>query len=291
MSSLVGWASLQNDNSAEDGDKTEAKQEESKQEGAKREEAKVEAAVAAVSARSEEKEAEDVRSSDEKKSSKVARLDPPLNQKSVERPMDSYDIMCFTQQLSDMSVAVYFHTSTRKTNAPYLAPFRATFQEGLRDKLYISVIAIRCTQDGKPMRSRETQSEEQAQRFGWPVFVTDMIKDANMYAFHLCNTLNGSKEYIESFDAQRRFSRKPFFIVTKNTTANPPRKWDQVMVRQDVLKYVCDKFNLRDMQARMQYSAEGRWEELLQHYFTDVDAAKEAIESYIAGDEDTGFSL
>ena len=275
----------------------EAKQEETKQEEAELEEAKQEeakqqeGAVGAVSVRSEQKKAEDVASSDERKLSKVARLDPPLNQKNVDRPMDSYDIMCFTQQLSDMSVAVYFHTSSRKTNAPFLPSFRATFQDGLRDKLYISVIAVHCTADGKPMRSREAQSEEQAQRFGWPVFVTDMVKDANMYAFHLCNTLNGSKEYIKSFDAQRRFSRKPFFIVTKNMTANPPRKWDQVMVRQDVLKYVCNKFNLRDMQARMQYSTEGRWENLLQHYFTDVDAAKEAIESYIAGDEDTGFSL
>ena len=282
---------LQHENSAEEGDKTEMKQEEAKQAEAKQEEGKTEDAVAAVAVRSEGKEAEDVKASGDEKSSKVARLDPPLNQKSVDRPMDSYDIMCFTQQLSDMSVAVYFHTSTRKTNAPFLPSFRATFQDGLRDKLYISVVAVRCTSEGKPMRSRESQSEEQAQRFGWPVFVTDMVTDANMYAFHLCNTLNGSKEYIESFDPQHKFSRKAFFIVTKNMTANPPRKWDQVMVRQDVLKYVCNKFNLRDMQARMQYAAEGRWENLLQHYFTDVEAAKEAIESYVAGDEDTGFSL
>ena len=221
----------------------------------------------------------------------MARPDPPLNQKSVQRPADAYDIMCFTQQLADMSVAVYFHSSSRKTNAPYLPPFRSTFQDGLRDTLYISVIGIRCTEDGKPMRSRDTQSDEQAQRFGWPVFVMDMVADANLYAFHLCNTLNGSEQYIKAFDGQRTFGRKPFFIVSKNMTGNPPRKWDQVMVRKDVLKYVCNKFNLRDMQVRLQYAAEGRWENLLKHYFVDVDAAKEAIESFIEGEEDGGFSL
>ena len=62
------------------------------------------------------------------------------------------------------------------------------------------------------------------------------------------------------------------------------------MVRNDVLKYVCNKFNLRDMQVRMQYSAEGGWANLLQHYFVDVDAAKEAVESYIGGEEDADFT-
>ena len=288
-----GFCSPQQENAADD--KTEAKDEEPKKEEGKKEEGKEEAGTAAAPARSEgkeaEKEAEDAPSSDKSRPAKAARTEPPLNQKSVERPMEAYDIMCFTQQLSDMSVAVYFHSSARKMYAPYLPPFRATFQDGLRETLYISAIGVRCTEDGKPMRSREAQSEEQAERFGWPVFVTDMVEDANMYAFHLCNTLNGSSEYIESFDAQRRFSRKPFFIVTKNTTANPPRKWDQVMVRKDVLKYVCNKFNLRDMQVRMQYSADGRWENLLQHYFTDVDSAKVAIEAYIEGDDDTGFTF
>ena len=250
-----------------------------------------EANTSAARAGSEESQADDATLLDKARPGKVARPDPPLNQKSVAKPTNAYEIMCFTQQLSDMSVAVYFHNSTRRTNAPYLPPFRATFQDGLRDTLYISMIGIRCTQEGKPMRSRESQSDEQAERFGWPVFVTDKVADANMYAFHLCNTLNGSKEFIEAFDASRTFNRKPFFIVTKNMTANPPRKWDQVMVRKDVLKYVCDKFNLRDMQARMQYSTEGSWENLLNHYFTDIEAAKEAIEEYIAGAEDVGFSL
>ena len=269
---------------AEEADKTELQPE-----AKAKEETDPPSDAAAVRPRSEAKDGESA-STDKAKAPKVARTELPLNQKTVERPADAYDIMCYTQQLSDMSVAVYFHNSTRKTNAPYLPPFRSVFQDGLRDKLYVSAIGIRCTQDGKPMRSREAQSEEQAEWFGWPVFITDMVTDANMYAFHLCNTLNGTKEYIEAFDSARRFGRKPFFIVTKNTTANPLHKWDQVMVRNDVLKYVCNKFNLRDMQVRMQYLAEGRWENLLKHYFADVDAAKEAVESYIGGEEDVEFS-
>ena len=247
--------------------------------------------VSGSQGRSETDETEEVVASDKSKPAKVPRHHPPvkLNQKVLEKPLNSYEILCFTQQLADGSVALYFRTANRNAS-PYLVTFRSVFQDGLEDKLYVTAIGIRCTDGGTAMPSREGQNKQQAERFGWPVFVSDMVEDANMYAFHVCNTLNASKEYIGAFDVSRTSNRKPFFIVTKNMTASPARKWDQVMWQKDVVKHVCNKFNLRDMQARMQYTTEGRWETMFEHFFTNTEAAKEAIETFLAGEEEARFT-
>lgn len=63
------------------------------------------------------------------------------------------------------------------------------------------------------------------------------------------------------------------------------------MTSNHVVKYVCDKFNLRDMQARMYYNSQDAWKNLLKDYFMDTEKGKEAIETYIADDEAGNFAL
>ena len=106
-------------------------------------------------------------------------------------------------------------------------------------------------------------------KFGWNLILNESVDHPGDWGIHLCNVLNSSDAYKNSFDINRTQGRIPHFEVVHVLfpEKSERRKLDQVMMDAGVAKFLTKKFNLKNYGVRRRLKSDEDWNKLLEPYF------------------------
>ena len=198
-------------------------------------------------------------------------------------PNNCYTIECIVEKL-DGSISVAFFKNPGKDGLePYLPLFKNVWVDNVEEELQIHGIGNRCDSNHQFKRNKRNISDISTMQYGWRCFINESIKDPGDWAIHLCNTLNDSEPYKNSFDFQRTNGRQPHFQVVHVVypEEGKRRKLDQVMMDDDIAKYLVKKHNLKNYGVRRRLKTDEHWNEMLQPYFVDANRGRKIVLKYL----------
>ena len=214
-----------------------------------------------------------------------------LKEDSLLAPRNSYLIECVVENLQGGLNVLYFQNPARNVAEgqkievfePFMPSFRSVFMENVQDELLIHAMGARCDSNHNFIRNKKTVTDVSQMKYGWNLLLNESVEDPGDWAIHLCCCLNESEAYKNSFDTQRTSDRSPFFQVLGDVSpkTGPKRKLDQVMMDNNVARYLCNKFNLKNYGVRRRMNTQEKWDKLLQPYFQDTKRGQEVVEAYL----------
>lgn len=213
-----------------------------------------------------------------------------LKEATLVAPRNSYLIECVVEKLLGALNVLYFQNPPRNTPGqktevfePFMPSFRSVFFDNVKDELLVDAMGARCDSKHQFIRNKKTVTDVNQMKYGWNLLLNESVEDPGDWAIHLCCCLNESQAYKNSFDTQRTSDRSPFFQVLGDITpeGGPTRKLDQVMMDNNIARYLCNKFNLKNYAVRRRMNTQEKWDELLQHYFQDTKRGRKVIEEYL----------
>ena len=219
---------------------------------------------------------------------------PSKQLKLEDKPMpnNSYVIECVVEKLKGFISVLFFKNPGKDGLEPYLPIFRNVWGENVEEELLIFGIGNRCDSKHQFKRNKRNIADISAMQYGWSLFINESVKDPGDWAIHLCNCLNDSEPYKSSFDTQRTNGRKPHFEVVH--VVDPPeekrRKLDEVMMDDDIAKYLVRKFNLKSYGARRRLKTDEDWKQILHPFFVDVRRGQKVVLKYLSDMAGVGYS-
>lgn len=214
-----------------------------------------------------------------------------LKEDSPVAPRNSYLIQGVVEKYQGNLNGLYFQNPVRNTSEgqkvevfePFMSSFRSVFMDNVKDELLIDAMGARCDSNHRFLRNKKTVTDVSQMKYGWNLLLNESVEDPGDWAIHLCCCLNESEAYKNSFDTQRTSDRVPFFQVLGDVTPKTGllRKLDQVMMDNNVARYICNKFNLKNYGVRRRMKSEEIWHDLLEPYFQDTKRGQKVIEEYL----------
>lgn len=140
-------------------------------------------------------------------------LPKPLKLEETPMPNNSYGIECVVEKLKGSISVAFFKNPGKEGLEPYLPIFKNVWGDNMGEDLLIHGIGYRCDSNHQFKRNKRNIADISQMQYGWSLFINESVKDPGDWAIHLCNSLNDSDSYKNSFDVQRTNGRKPHFEV------------------------------------------------------------------------------